>query len=65
MIKAFERAGKYNPANENHPPFGGQQGYYPVLPYSSAVIEQQINYIRVCRQQARKPGTGGICGFGS
>jgi len=45
MIKAFERAGKYNPLNEHHPPAGGQNGNYPVLLYSPAMIEQKIDYI--------------------
>src|SRR5471030_3124668 len=42
MIKAFERAGKYNPLNENHQFW--QHGNYPVLLYSPAVIEQKIDY---------------------
>jgi REP element-mobilizing transposase RayT len=29
IIKAFERFGKYNPANEDHPPKSGQNGNYP------------------------------------
>ncbi|GAC1306078.1 MAG: transposase [Mucilaginibacter sp.] len=43
MIKAFERAGKYNPLNENHQFW--QNGNYPVLLYSPAVIDQKIDYI--------------------
>ena len=43
MLKAFERAGKYNPLNEHHQFW--QNGNYPVLLYSPAVIEQKINYI--------------------
>ena len=42
MIKAFERAGKYNSLNENHQFW--QNGNYPVLLYSPAVIEQKIDY---------------------
>ncbi len=47
MIKAFERAGKYNPVNEGHQSrwlSGLQNGNYPVLLYSPAVIEQKIDY---------------------
>ena len=43
MIKAFERAGKYNPLNENHQFW--QNGNYPVSLYSLAVIDQKIDYI--------------------
>ena len=43
MIKAFEHAGKYNPLNENHQFW--QNGNYPVLHYSPAVIDQKIDYI--------------------
>jgi putative transposase len=43
MVKAFEKAGKYNPLNENHQFW--QNGNYPVLLYSAAVIDQKINYI--------------------
>jgi len=43
MIKAFEHAGKYNPLNENHQFW--QNGNYPVLLYSPAVIDQKIDYI--------------------
>ena len=42
MIKAFERAGKYNHLNEHHQFW--QNGNYPVLLYSPAVIEQKIDY---------------------
>src|SRR3984885_10313265 len=38
MINAFERAGKYNHLNENHQFW--QNGNYPVLLYSLAVIDQ-------------------------
>jgi len=43
MVKAFELAGKYNPLNEKHQFW--QNGNYPVLLYSPAVIEQKIDYI--------------------
>lgn len=43
MIKAFERAGKYNPLNTNHQFW--QNGNYPVLLYSLPVINQKIDYI--------------------
>ncbi|MES2807190.1 MAG: transposase [Bacteroidota bacterium] len=43
MIKAFEQAGKYNPLNKNHQFW--QNGNYPVLLFSKAVIDQKINYI--------------------
>jgi len=43
MIKQFEIAGKYNPLNVNHQFW--QNGNYPVLLYSSAVIDQKIDYI--------------------
>lgn len=43
MIKAFNRAGKYNPLNTNHQFW--QNGDYPVLLYTSAVIQQKIDYI--------------------
>jgi REP element-mobilizing transposase RayT len=43
MIKAFEKAGKYNPLNKNHQFW--QNGNYPVLLYSAAVIQQKIDYI--------------------
>src|SRR5882757_2634598 len=36
MIKAFEKAGKYNPLNEKHQFW--QNGNHPVLLYSPAVI---------------------------
>lgn len=48
MIKHFKHAGKYNPVNENHHPESyrnWQNGNYPVLLYSPAVIEQKIDYI--------------------
>ena len=43
MIKAFERAGKYNPLNEGHQFW--QNGNYPVSLYSPAVIDQKIDYV--------------------
>ncbi|MDB5159468.1 MAG: Transposase like protein [Mucilaginibacter sp.] len=43
MVNAFERAGKYNPANKNHQFW--QNGNYPVLLYTPAVIDQKIDYI--------------------
>ncbi len=43
MLKAFEQAGKYNPLNVNHQFW--QNGNYPVLLYSPAVIDQKIDYI--------------------
>jgi len=43
MLKAFERAGRYNPLNEHHQFW--QNGNHPVLLYSPAVIDQKINYI--------------------
>jgi REP element-mobilizing transposase RayT len=43
MIKAFEKAGKYNPLNKNHQFW--QNGNYPVLLYSAEVIQQKIDYI--------------------
>jgi len=43
MIKAFDRAGKYNPLNTNHQFW--QNGNYPVLLYTPAVIQQKIDDI--------------------
>jgi putative transposase len=43
LIKSFEHAGKYNPQNEHHQFW--QNGNYPVLLYSPAVIDQKIDYI--------------------
>ena len=43
IIKAFERAGKYNPQNEGHQFW--QNGNYPVSLFTPAVIDQKINYI--------------------
>jgi REP element-mobilizing transposase RayT len=43
MIKALEKAGKYNPLNKDHQFW--QNGNYPVLLYSAAVIQQKIDYI--------------------
>jgi len=43
IIKAFEMAGRYNPLNTNHQFW--QNGNYPVLLYTPAVIDQKIDYI--------------------
>ena len=43
MIKAFERAGKYNPLNEGHQFW--QNGNYPVSLYTAEVVAQKIDYI--------------------
>jgi putative transposase len=43
MIGLFGRAGKHNPLNTNHQFW--QNGNYPVLLYTPAVIDQKINYI--------------------
>ncbi len=43
MLKAFERAGKYNPLNEGHQFW--QNGNYPVSLFSPAVIQQKTDYI--------------------
>jgi len=43
MLRTFERAGKYNPLNKNHQFW--QNGNYPVVLYSPAVIDQKIDYI--------------------
>ena len=43
MLRSFEFAGKYNPLNEHHQFW--QNGNYPVLLYSAAVIDQKIDYI--------------------
>ena len=43
MIKAFERAGQYNPLNTNHQFW--QNGNFPVLLYNPEVIDQKIDYI--------------------
>jgi len=43
ILRAFQQAGKYNPLNINHQFW--QNGSYPVLLYSPAVIDQKINYI--------------------
>src|SRR6185312_15138046 len=42
MLKAFDRAGKYNPLNEKHQFW--QNGNYPVVLFTPAVIEQKIDY---------------------
>ncbi|MDB5088229.1 MAG: Transposase like protein [Mucilaginibacter sp.] len=42
MLKAFDRAGKHNPLNEKHQLW--QNGNYPVVLYTPAVIEQKIDY---------------------
>ncbi|MDB5017748.1 MAG: Transposase like protein [Mucilaginibacter sp.] len=43
MIKAFEKAGKYNPLNVHHQFW--QNGNHPIVLYTSAVIDQKIDYI--------------------
>jgi putative transposase len=43
ILKAFERAGKHNPQNKNHQLW--QNGNYPILLYTSEVIQQKIDYI--------------------
>lgn len=43
IIRSFEQTGKYNPLNTNHQFW--QNGNYPVLLYSPAVIDQKIDYI--------------------
>ncbi|MDB4902763.1 MAG: Transposase like protein [Mucilaginibacter sp.] len=43
MLRAFDRAGQYNPLNEHHQFW--QNGNHPVLLYTPAVIEQKIDYI--------------------
>lgn len=43
MLRAFEKAGAKNPLNKNHQFW--QNGNYPVLLYSPAVIDQKIDYI--------------------
>ena len=43
MLKKFEIAGKYNPLNVYHQFW--QNGNYPVLLYTPAVIDQKIDYI--------------------
>ncbi len=43
MLKAFEKAGKYNPLNIHHQFW--LNGNYPVLLYSPAVTDQKIDYI--------------------
>jgi putative transposase len=47
MLHAFERAGKYNHLNTNHQFW--QNGNYPVLLFSPAVIEQKIDYTHEIR----------------
>ena len=56
MIKAFEKAGKYNPLNVHHQFW--QNGNYPVVLYSPAVIDQKIDYIH------ENPVKAGFCWFG-
>jgi putative transposase len=43
MLNLFERAAKRNPLNKHHQLW--QNGNYPVQLYSSAVIQQKIDYI--------------------
>ncbi len=43
LLNAFEFAGKGNPLNKNHQLW--QNGNYPILLYSPAVIQQKIDYI--------------------
>nr|WP_294794628.1 transposase [uncultured Mucilaginibacter sp.] len=43
MLRAFENAGVKNPLNKNHQFW--QNGNYPVLLYSPAVVDQKIDYI--------------------
>jgi putative transposase len=43
LVRAFEKAGKDNPLNKAHQLW--QNGNYPVLLYSSAVMDQKIDYI--------------------
>ena len=43
MVKAFEKAGKFNNANEHHQFW--QNGNYPVVLFTPAVIDQKIDYI--------------------
>jgi REP element-mobilizing transposase RayT len=43
MLTAFRRAGKYNPANEQHQLW--QNGNLPIVLFSPAVIDQKIDYI--------------------
>lgn len=43
MLKAFTRAGKFNPLNEDHQLW--QNGNCLVVLFTPAVIEQKIDYI--------------------
>lgn len=43
MLRIFEKAGEYNPANINHQFW--QNGNYPILLYTPAAIDQKIDYI--------------------
>ncbi|WP_295652368.1 transposase [uncultured Mucilaginibacter sp.] len=43
MLAAFEKAGRINPQNKDHQFW--QNGNYPVVLYSAAVIDQKIDYI--------------------
>jgi putative transposase len=43
ILKAFEKAGKYNPLNTNHQFW--QNGNYPVVLFTPDVIDQKIDYI--------------------
>jgi putative transposase len=42
-MKSFDRAGKYYPLSENYQFW--QNGNYPAVLYTPAVIEQKIDYI--------------------
>lgn len=42
ILKAFDRAGKYNPLNEKHQFW--QNGNYPIVLFTPSVIEQKIDY---------------------
>src|ERR1700743_3217480 len=54
MIKAFEKAGKFNNANERHQFW--QNGNYPVVLFTPAAIDQKIDYIH------ENPVRGGFVG---
>jgi len=63
MIKAFERAGKYNPLNEGHQFW--QNGNYPVSLFSPGVIDQKINYIHENPVKAGFVGSAHECWYSS
>jgi putative transposase len=56
MIKAFDKAGKYNPLNTHHQFW--QNGNYPVLLYTPTAIAKDRLY-------TRKPCEGRVCRFGT